>query len=137
VAKYIIRFQANPEAWPADPAEVLALWEDVIGSGNALLEDGSVAEINWTSDLAGYAIMEAASKDAVRDVTAPFSPSFNQEIDEAVPWAEATSAILDRAKAAAGATQRPKRQFRQWTANPVKSFWSDEAEGGGAERSRR
>ncbi len=108
MAKYIIRFQTNPEAWPADPAEVLALWEGVVAGGNALLEGGTVAEINWTSGLAGYAIMEAASKAAVLGVTTPFFPLFNQEIDEAVPWEEATSAILGGAKAAAGATRSPK-----------------------------
>ncbi len=122
MAKYIIRFQANPEAWPADPAEVLALWEEVVAGGNALLEDGTVAEINWTSDLAGYAIMESSSKDAVLGVTTPFFPLFNQEIEEAVPWAEATSAILDRAKEAAGATRSSKRRFRQWGEVPPKGF---------------
>ncbi len=122
MAKYIIRFQANPEAWPADPAEVLALWEGVVAGGSALLEDGSVAEINWTSDLAGYAIMESSSKAAVLAVTTPFFPLFNQEIDEAVPWAEATAAILDGAKAAAGATRSSKRRFRQWGEVPAKGF---------------
>ncbi len=122
MAKYIIRFQTNPEAWPADPAEVLALWEEVIGNGNALLEDGSVAEISWTSDLAGYAIMESSSKDAALGVTSAFSPWFNQEIDEAVPWAEATAAILDSAKAAAGATRNSKRRFRQWGEVPATGF---------------
>ena len=122
MAKYIIRFQANPEAWPADPADVLALWEEVIGSGNALLEDGTVAEINWTSDRAGYAIMESSLKDAVLGVTTPFFPLFNQEIDEVVPWAKATSAILDSAKAAAGATRSSKRRFRQWGEVPAKGF---------------
>ena len=58
VAKYIIRFQANPEAWPADSAEVLALWEQVLGCGSALLEGSTPAEISWTSGLAGCAIME-------------------------------------------------------------------------------
>ena len=94
--------KANPEAWPADPAEVLALWEGVIGGGGALLESGTLAEINWTSNLAGYAIMEASSKDAVFGAVTPFFPLFDQEIDEVVPWAEATSAILSSAKAAAG-----------------------------------
>ena len=102
MAKYIIRFKANPEAWPADPAEVLALWEGVVAGGTALLENGTVAEFSYTSGLAGYVIMEASSKDAVLGMTTPFFPLFNQEIDEAVPWAEATSAILSAAKAAAG-----------------------------------
>ena len=53
VAKYIIRFKANPEAWPADPAEVLLLWEGVIGGAGALLESGTLTELNWTSNLAG------------------------------------------------------------------------------------
>ena len=102
VAKYIIRFKTNADAWPADPAEVLALWEGVVGGGSALIEGGTLQEISWTSGLEGYAIMEASSKDAVIGVTTPFFPLFDQEIDEVVPWAEATSAILSGAKAAAG-----------------------------------
>ena len=102
MANYIIRFKTNPEAWPADPAQVLALWEGVIGGGNALIEGGILAEINWTSNLAGYAIMEASSKDAVFGAVTPFFPLFDQEIDEVVPWAEGSSAILSGAKAAAG-----------------------------------
>ncbi len=102
MAKYIIRFKTNPEAWPTDPAEVFALWEGVVGAGTALLEGGTLAEISWTSTLEGYAIMEASSKDAALGVATPFFPLFNQEIDEVVPWAEATSAILAGAKAAAG-----------------------------------
>ena len=46
--------------------------------------------------------MEASSKDAVFAVVTPFFPLFDQEIDEVVPWAEASSAILSGAKAAAG-----------------------------------
>ena len=102
MAKYIIRFKTNSEAWPANPAEVLALWEGVIGGANALLEGGTLEEISWTSGLEGYAIMEASSKDAVIGVVTPFFPLFDQEISEVVPWAEATSAILRGAKAAAG-----------------------------------
>ena len=102
MAKYIIRFKTNPAAWPTDPAEVLKAWEGVVSSSTALLENGTLAEANWTSGLAGYAIMEASSKDAVLKVTTPFFPLFNPEIDEAVPWAEATAAILGAAKAAAG-----------------------------------
>ncbi len=102
MAKYIIRFKTNADAWPADPAEVLALWEAVVGGGSALIESGTLEEISWTSGLEGYAIMEASSKDAVIGVTTPFFPLFDQEIDEVVPWAEATSAILSGAKAAAG-----------------------------------
>ncbi len=102
MAKYIIRFQANPDAWPTDPAEVLKAWEGVVVGGTALLESGTLAEINYTSNLAGYAIMEATSKEAAIGLATPFFPLFNQEIDEAVPWAEATAAILGAAKAAVG-----------------------------------
>ncbi len=102
MAKYIIRFKVNPEAWPTDPASVLKAWEGVVVGGTALLADGTVAEINYTSGLAGYAIMEAPSKNAVIELCTPFFPLFNQEIEEAVPWAEATAAILGGAKAAAG-----------------------------------
>lgn len=102
MAKYIIQFKTNPAAWPTDPAEVLKAWEGVVSGGSALLESGTFAEVNWTSGLAGYVIMEATSKDAAIGATTPFFPLFNQEIDEAVPWAEATAAILGAAKAAAG-----------------------------------
>ena len=71
MAQYIIRFKANPDVWPFDPEELLALWQGVVDGGNALLEGGTVAEIHWTSDLAGYAIMEAPSRDAVLHHDAP------------------------------------------------------------------
>ena len=102
MAKYIIRFKVNPEAWPTDQAGALKAWEGVVGGGTALLESGTLAEINWTSNLAGYAIMEATSKSAALGVATPFFPLFNQEIDEVLPWAEAIAAILGAAKAAAG-----------------------------------
>ena len=33
-AKYLIHFKANPEAWPTDPAAVLALWEGASASAS-------------------------------------------------------------------------------------------------------
>ena len=102
MAKYIIRFSANASAWPTDPKGVLELWEGVIAGANALLESGAMEEVYWTSNIAGYAFVEAASKDAAIGVATLFFPLFNQEIDEGVPAAEATAAILASAKAAVG-----------------------------------
>ena len=101
MAKYIIHFQANPEAWPNDPAAVLGLWEGVVSAATALLEAGTVSTIDWTSNSEGYATLEADSKAGAIEVTAAFFPSFSQSIEEVVPWAEASAAILAGARAAA------------------------------------
>ena len=102
MAKYFIQFQANLAAWPVDPAQVLVLWEGVVAGGTAMIENGTFSEVNFTSGLAGYAIVEAESKDAALAATTPFFPLFTQTIEEAVPWTEATAAILAGARAAAG-----------------------------------
>ncbi|MCZ6708130.1 MAG: hypothetical protein O7A71_09325 [Chloroflexi bacterium] len=102
MAKYIIRYQANPAAWPIDPAAVLALWEGVIEAGTAGIADGTFSEISFTSGISGYAIVEAASKEGAIAATTPFFPLFTQDIEEATPWTEATVAILSGARAAAG-----------------------------------
>ena len=101
MSKYIIHFTANPEAWPTDPAAALGLWEGVVGAATALLEGGTLSTIDWTSNTEGYATLNADSKAGVIEVTAAFFPLFNQTIEELVPWAEATAAILTGARAAA------------------------------------
>ncbi len=102
IAKYIIHFEANAEAWPTDPAAVLAIWEGVVPAATALLDAGTLSTIDWTSNTEGYATLEASSKAVVLEVTAAFFPLFNQSIEEVVPWAQATTAILAGARAAAG-----------------------------------
>ena len=102
MAKYIINYQANPAAWPVDPAERLALWEGVIAGAQALLDSGTLSEINFTSNLAGYTTLEAASKAAAVEIGAAFFPLFTQEILEVLPWDEAKAAILAGAQSAVG-----------------------------------
>ena len=102
MAKYIIRYQANPAAWPIDPAAVLALWEGVVEAGTAAIAAGVFSEVHWTSGISGYAYVEATSKDAAIAATTPFFPLFTQDIEETTPWTEATAAILSGARAVAG-----------------------------------
>ena len=101
MAKYIIHFKTNVEAWPTDPAAVLALWEGVVGAGTAMIDAGTISTVDWTSNMEGYATVEADSKAAAIEVGAAFFPFFSQSIEEVVPWAEATAAILAGARAAA------------------------------------
>ena len=85
-----------------DPVERLALWEGVIAGAEALLESGTLSEINFTSNMAGYTTLDAPSKEAAIEVGAAFFPLFSQEIDEVVPWVEAKAALLAGARSAAG-----------------------------------
>lgn len=101
MAKYIIHFKANPEAWPTDPAAVLALWEGALGAATAMIDAGTISMIDWSSNAEGYATLEADSKAGAIEVSAAFFPFFSQSIEEVVPWAEATAAILAGARAAA------------------------------------
>ena len=100
--RYIIRFKANPAAWPTDPAALVGIWEGVIAGGNRLLADGTLSEIGWISNTEGYALLQAPSKDVALGVATPFFPFFSQEIDEAVPWEKGAAAILGGARTAAG-----------------------------------
>lgn len=102
MAKYVIRFQANPESWPTDPVERLALWEQVIAGAQGLLDSGTLSEINFTSNMADYTTLEAPSKAAPTSVAADFFPLFSQQVDEILPWDEAKAALLAGAKSAAG-----------------------------------
>ncbi|HJN91831.1 MAG TPA: hypothetical protein QGF05_03760 [Dehalococcoidia bacterium] len=102
MARYIIRFQANPAAWPIDPAQTLALWEGVVTAGTVAIEDGTFSDVVWTSGISGYAVVDAESKDGAIAATSPFFPLFTQSIEEGVSWTEATTAILAGARAAAG-----------------------------------
>ncbi len=77
------------------------LTQGLTAGGSALLESGTLDEINWTSNTEGYAILEAPSKATAVGVATPFFPFFSQEILEVVPWEEAIGAILASAKAAA------------------------------------
>ena len=102
MAKYMIHFHANPNAFPTDPAASLAVWEGAFGAGNAMLDAGVFAAIEWTSNMEGYATVEADSKAGAIQAAASFFPYFTQTIEELVPWAEASTAILAGARAAAG-----------------------------------
>lgn len=99
--KYIVHYKVNPSGWPSDPSEILAMWEGALAGANQLLEQGLFEEINWVSNLEGYAVTEADSKAAVIGMVAAFFPLFTQDVMELIPHAEASEAILAGAKMAA------------------------------------
>lgn len=99
--KYIVHYKVNPSGWPGDPSEVLALWEGALAGANQMLEQGLFEDINWVSNLEGYAVAEADSKAAVMRMVAAFFPLFTQDVMELTPHAEASEAILAGAKMAA------------------------------------
>jgi hypothetical protein len=102
MAKYLIHFHANANAFPTDPAATVEVWEGVIGAGSAMIEAGVFASIELTSNMEGYATVEADSKAGAIQATSAFFPYFTQTIEEIVPWAEASAAILAGARLAAG-----------------------------------
>ncbi len=67
-----------------------------------MIEAGIFAAIEFTSNMEGYATVVADSKTAAVQASASFFPYFTQTIEEIIPWAEATAAILAGARAAAG-----------------------------------
>ena len=99
--KYIVHYKVNPSGWPGDPSEVLAMWEGALAGANQMLEQGLFEEINWVSNLEGYAVAEADSKAAVIRMVAAFFPLFTQDVMELTPHAEASEAIIAGAKMAA------------------------------------
>ena len=102
MSRYMIRFKANPAAWPTDPKAVLAVVEGVVAGGNQMLAARAISEVNFISNTEGYAIVEASSADAALGVASPFFPLYSQEIHEIVPWERATAAVLGALKMAAG-----------------------------------
>ena len=101
MSRYLILYRANPEAWPTDPKQALAVWEGVIAGGDQLLATDVVKEIGWFTAQAGYAIFEAESKETVLGMVQPFFPYYSQDIHEIVPWDTAKAALLAGARAAA------------------------------------
>jgi len=99
--KYIVHYKVNPSGWPSDPSEVLAMWEGALAGAKQMQEQGLFEEINWVSNLEGYAVTEADSKAAVIGRVAAFFPLFTQDVMELTPHAEASEAILAGAKMAA------------------------------------
>lgn len=98
--KYIVHYKVNPSGWPSDPSEVLAMWEGALAGANQMLEQGLFEQINWVSNLEGYALTEADSKAVVIRMVAGFFPLFTQDVMELTPHAEASEAILAGAKMA-------------------------------------
>ena len=101
MAKYIIHFTANPQAWPTHATAAVELWEGTASAATALLDAGTLSTIDWTSNMEGYATLEAASQAVAIQVAAAFFPFFTQTIEELVPWSEASAAILAGGRAAA------------------------------------
>jgi hypothetical protein len=101
MSKYMIHYKVNPSGWPGDPSEILALWEGALAGASQMLEQGLFEDINWVSNLEGYAVAEADSKAAVIGRVAPFFPLFTQDVVELTPHAEASEAIVAGAKMAA------------------------------------
>jgi hypothetical protein len=99
--KYIVHYKVNPSGWPGDPSEALALWEGALAGASQMLEQGAFEDINWVSNLEGYAVAEADSKAAVMRMVAAFFPLFTQDVMELTPHAEASEAIVAGAKMAA------------------------------------
>jgi hypothetical protein len=99
--KYIVHYEVNPSGWPGDPAEVLAMWEGALSGASQMLEQGLFEEINWVSNLEGYAVAEADTKAEVIRMVAAFFPLFTQDVKELTSHAEASEAILAGAKMAA------------------------------------
>ena len=100
MAKYIIHFKANAQAFPTDPSAAVELWEGTVAAATAFLDAGTLSTIAWTSNMEGYATLESASKAAPIQVAAAFFPFFTQTIEEVVPWTEA-AAILAGVRAVA------------------------------------
>jgi hypothetical protein len=99
--KYIVHYKADPSNWPSDPSEILAAWEGALAGADQMLEQGLFEQINWVSNLEGYALTEAESKAAVIRLVAAFFPLFTQDVMELTPHGEASEAILAGAKMAA------------------------------------
>ena len=102
MATYIVNWQANPAVWPSDPNDVLAVWEQAAAGGDMMLASGAFTEIRWTSNIAGYAIVECDSKADAIAVCTPFFPYFSQTIEDAVPWEAGRDAVRSAARQAAG-----------------------------------
>jgi hypothetical protein len=43
----MLLFKANLSAWPADPKQVLAIWEGAIAGSDQLFKEGQLKEVGW------------------------------------------------------------------------------------------
>ncbi len=100
--KYMVLYHANPSAWPSDPKQLLTIWEGVAAGADNHLKTGVLKEVGWFTNVDGYGIFEAESKDKVVEMVTPFFPLFSQEIHEIVPYEKGKEAILAGARKAAG-----------------------------------
>jgi hypothetical protein len=94
MTRYMVLWKANPEKWPADLKQALNVWEGATGGADQLLKSGIAKEIGFFSEVEGYAIFEADSREKVMGAVAPFHPLFIQEIHEMVPWEKGKAAVL-------------------------------------------
>lgn len=102
MATYMVNWEANPAVWPTNPSDVLAVWEKATAGADMMLASGAFKEIRWTSNTAGYGVVECDSKAEAIAICTPFFPYFSQTIEEAVPWEAARDAVLGAARQAAG-----------------------------------
>ncbi len=99
--KYMVLFRANPEKWPTDPKQQLALWEWEFAGIDQAIKSGIKAEIGWFTNTYGYAIIESESKEKVLALVLPFFPYYSQEIHEIVSTEAAKETFLSSARTAA------------------------------------
>ena len=98
----MVLYKANASAWPTDRKQILAITEGVVAGADQLIKTGAVKEIGWFTTEAGYAILEANSKEAVLQTVAPYFPLYSQDIQEIVSWEKGKEALLAAARMAAG-----------------------------------
>ena len=101
MARYMVTWKANPQAWPTDSKQVLDVVEGAIGGGDQLLAAGAIKELGWLTPQEGYAIFEADSKESVLGMVHGFFPYYTQDVREVVPWEAGKKAILESARQAA------------------------------------
>jgi len=99
--KYMVLYHTNPERWPTDPKQALAIWEATAKGADQLLKMGMAKEIGWFTNLEGYTVFEAESKEKVLEMVTPFFPFFSETIHEVVPYEKGRDAILAGARRAA------------------------------------
>ncbi len=103
MATYLIRWHANPENWPTDSKETLAVWEAACAGADQAIASGGFKEIRWINAISGYCIAEAGSKAEAMATVAAFFPYFSQTVEETAAWEEGRDATLAALRSAAGA----------------------------------
>jgi len=102
MSKYMVLLHPNSESWPKDPKQSLATWEGAAAGADQLLKTGLAKEHGWFTNLEGYTVFEAESKEKVLEMVTPFFPLFSYTIHEVVPWEKGRNAVLAGARQAAG-----------------------------------